>query len=98
MREQRFSLIHFEKLAAKLKPNNFPSRYMKWVTFAVAFLLTVTLVIAGVLVYSEVLGKAATANNEYFFAFFLGPFFFVLFFAWMGEKLALRLWKKKSGV
>jgi Ni,Fe-hydrogenase I cytochrome b subunit len=71
---------------------------MKWVTFAVAFLLTVALVIAGVAVYPEVLGKAASANNDYVFAFFLGPFFFVLFFAWMGEKVVLRLWKKKSSV
>jgi hypothetical protein len=38
---------------------------MKWVTFAVAFLLTATLVIAGVAIYPEVLGKAATANNDF---------------------------------
>ena len=69
---------------------------MKWVTFAVAFLLTVALVIAGVVLYPEVLGKAATANNDFVFALFLGPFFVVLFFAWIGEKVVLRLWKKKS--
>ena len=71
---------------------------MKWVTFAVAFLLTVALVIAGVALYPEVLGKAATASNDFVFALFLGPFFVVLFFAWMGEKVVLRLWKKKEYV
>jgi len=69
---------------------------MKWVTFAVAFLLTAALVIAGVAVYPEVLGKAATANNDFVFELFLGPFFVVLFFAWMGEKVASILWKKKE--
>jgi hypothetical protein len=69
---------------------------MKWVTFAVKFFLTVALVIEGVTLYPDVLGKAATANNDFVFAFFLGPFFVVLFFAWMGEKAVLRLWKKKE--
>ena len=69
---------------------------MKWVTFAVAFLLTAALVIAGVALYPEVLGKAAIANNDFVFALFLGPFFVVLFFAWVGEKVVLRLWKKKD--
>lgn len=79
----------------KLKPNNFQSKAMKWVTFASAFLLTVALVIAGVALYPEVLGKAATANNDFVFAFFLGPFFVILFFAWMGEKLVLKALKKE---
>jgi hypothetical protein len=69
---------------------------MKWVTFAVAFLLTAALVIAGVAVYPEVLGKAATTNNDFVFEFFLGPFLVVLFIAWIGEKVARRLWKKKE--
>jgi hypothetical protein len=30
------------------------------------------------------------------FEFFLGPFFVVLFNAWMGEKVVHRLWKKKE--
>jgi hypothetical protein len=81
---------------AKFKPNNFPSRCRKWVTFAVAFLLTATLVIAGVAVYPEVLGKGATANNDFVFEFFLGHFFVVLFIAWMGEKVVRKLWKKKE--
>ena len=71
---------------------------MKWVTFAVAFLLTAALVIAGVAVYPEVLGKAATTNNDFVFEFFLGPFFVVLFIAWMGEKVVRILWKKKGNV
>jgi hypothetical protein len=69
---------------------------MKWVTFAIAFFLTVALVIAGVALYPEVLGQAASANNDFVFALFLGPFFVVLFFAWLGEKVVLRLWKKKE--
>jgi hypothetical protein len=69
---------------------------MKWVTFAVAFLLTAALVIAGIALYPEVLGKAATTNNDYVFAFFLGPFFVVLLFAWVGEKVVLKVWNKKD--
>jgi hypothetical protein len=69
---------------------------MKWVTFAVAFILTVALVIAGIMVYPEILGKAATANNDFVFELFLGPFVVLLFFAWVGEKLVLRIWKKKE--
>jgi len=69
---------------------------MKWVTFAIAFLLTTALVVTGVTLYPDVLGKAATANNDFVFAFFLGPFFVVLFFAWIGEKAVLRFWKKSD--
>jgi hypothetical protein len=68
---------------------------MKWVTFAVAFLLTATLVIGGVTLYPEILGKAATTKNDFVFELFLGPFFVVLFFTWMGEKAVLKLSKKK---
>jgi hypothetical protein len=71
---------------------------MKWVTFAVAFLLTTALVIGGVILYPEILGKAATSNNDFVFELFFGPFFFVLFFVWIGEKTVLRLLKKKSKV
>jgi hypothetical protein len=60
------------------------------------FFLTAALVIAGVAVYPEVLGKGATAKNDFVFELFLGPFFVVLFFAWMGEKVVRWLWKKKS--
>jgi hypothetical protein len=68
---------------------------MKGITFAVAFILTVVLVLAGIMVYPNVLGKAATANNDFVFELFLGPFVVLLFFAWVGEKVVLRVWKKK---
>ncbi len=67
---------------------------MKWVTFAIAFILTAVLVIVGILIYPEILGQAATVNNDYVFALFLGPFLVVLFFSWLGEKLVLRLINK----
>jgi hypothetical protein len=68
---------------------------MKWVTFAVAFIVTICIVIAGVALYPEILGPAATASSDFVFAFFLGPFFVVLFFSWLGEKLFLKALKKK---
>jgi hypothetical protein len=67
---------------------------MKWVTFAIAFTLTVCLIIGGV-VLSPILRQAATASNDYVFTFFLGPFVVVLFFAWLGEKIVLNLSKRK---
>jgi hypothetical protein len=69
---------------------------MKWVTFIVAFLLTTALVITGIMVYPEILGKAATTNNDIVFELFLGPFIVLLFFAWVGEKMVLRVWIKKE--
>ena len=69
---------------------------MKGVTFAVAFILTAVLVIVGIMLYPEVLGKAATANNDFVFELFLGPFVVLLFFSWVGEKVVLRVWKKKE--
>lgn len=68
---------------------------MKGVTFAVAFVLTVCVVISGILLFPEVLGRAATENNDIVFGFFLGPFCVLLFFGWIGEKLVLKLTKKK---
>jgi hypothetical protein len=68
---------------------------MKGVTFAVAFILTTVLVIAGIMLYPDVLGKAATANNDFVFELFLGPFVVVLFFAWVGEKIVLKVIKKE---
>ena len=68
---------------------------MKGVTFAVAFVLTAVLVIAGIMLYPDVLGKAATANNDFVFELFLGPFVVVLFFAWVGEKIVLKVIKKE---
>jgi hypothetical protein len=68
---------------------------MKGITFAVAFILTVCLIVAGIMVYPEVLGTAATNNNDFVFALFLGPFCVVLFFSWLGEKLVLKAFKKQ---
>jgi hypothetical protein len=68
---------------------------MKGITFAVAFILTVVLVVGGIMVYPEVLGKAATANNDFVFELFLGPFLVLLFFAWVGEKVVLKTLKKE---
>jgi membrane protein DedA with SNARE-associated domain len=69
---------------------------MKWVTFTVAFILTAALIITGIMVYPEVLGKVATTNNDFVFELFLGPFLVLLFFAWVGERVVLRVWKKKE--
>ena len=71
---------------------------MKAVTFAVAFILTTCLVIGGVAVYPNILGQAATSNNEFVFGLFLGPFFVLLFFAWIGEKIILRIRKRKEKI
>jgi len=69
---------------------------MKSITFAFAFILTACLVFAGILIYPNILGKAATTNNDFVFGLFLGPFCVLLFFAWIGEKIVLRTWKKKE--
>jgi len=66
---------------------------MKPAAFALAFILTVCFVIAGVATY-PVLAQAATQNNEIIFGFFLGPFCGILFFCWIGEKLVLKILKK----
>jgi hypothetical protein len=68
---------------------------MKWITFGIAFILTVCLVIAGVVLYPNILGQAATANNDFVFALFIGPFCVMLFFSWLGEKVTLKLLKKE---
>jgi hypothetical protein len=68
---------------------------MKWVTFAFAFILTAFLIIAGIIIYPEILGKAAIFSNDYVFALFLGPFFVVLFFSWIVEKLVLKIFRKE---
>jgi hypothetical protein len=69
---------------------------MKGITFAIAFILTVCVVIGGVALYPNILGQAAGYNNEFVFGFFLGPFIVLLFFAWVGEKIVIRLIKKKE--
>ncbi|HUK84353.1 MAG TPA: hypothetical protein VLU95_00680 [Candidatus Acidoferrum sp.] len=68
---------------------------MKAITFAIAFILTTVLVIGGVALYPNILGQAAASNNEFVFGLFLGPFFVLLFFAWIGEKLVLKVLKKE---
>jgi hypothetical protein len=69
---------------------------MKWITFAFAFVLTTCIVILGIALYPEVLGRAATTNNDFVFSFFLGPFFAILFFSWVGEKVVLKIWKRRA--
>jgi hypothetical protein len=69
---------------------------MKGITFAVAFILTAILVIAGVMLYPNILGQAATNNNDFVFELFLGPFVVLLFFAWVSEKVVLKFWKRKA--
>ncbi len=69
---------------------------MKGVTFAVAFILTACFVIVGIAVYPGILGQAATSNNDFVFALFLGPFFVLLFFSWVGEKFVLKILKKRE--
>ncbi len=69
---------------------------MKGITFAVAFILTVCAVIAGVILYPNILGQAVTQNNEFVFALFLGPFCVFLALGWLGEKIVLRLWKPRK--
>ena len=71
---------------------------MKGLTFAIAFILTVCIVIAGVAIYPNILGQAATSNNDFVFALFLGPFSVLLFFAWIGEKAVLKIRKKKEEI
>jgi hypothetical protein len=68
---------------------------MKGLTFAVAFMLTVCVVIAGIVLYPNILGQAATQNNDFVFAFFIGPFCILLFLSWLGEKLVLKLLRKE---
>jgi hypothetical protein len=69
---------------------------MKGITFAIAFIMTAIFVIAGIVVYPNILGQAATSNNDFVFELFLGPFVVLLFFAWVGEKVLLKVWKRKE--
>ncbi len=71
---------------------------MKGITFAITFILTACLVIGGVTLYPNILGQLAANNNDFVFGFFLGPFFVLLFFAWMGEKVVFKLRKRKEQI
>jgi len=68
---------------------------MKPLTFGIVFVLTICLVIAGVILFPDVLGQAATQNNEIVFVLFLGPFCVLLVLGWLGEKLVLKILKKE---
>ena len=68
---------------------------MKSITFAAAFVLTVCFVIAGIVMFPDVLGQAATQNNEIVFGFFLGPFVVLLCLGWLGEKIVLKALNKE---
>ena len=68
---------------------------MKGITFAIAFILTILIVIVGTVVYPSILGQAAVYNNEYVFGFFLGSFCILLFFGWISEKIVIKIRKKK---
>ena len=96
VQEHSFLLYISKKHSAKHKPNLFQSRHMKGITFIVAFILTVCLIIPGIKFYPAILGQAATSNNDFVFALFLGPFFVFLFFGWVGEKVVLRILKKEK--
>ena len=65
---------------------------MKGITFGIAFVATVVLVLVGVAMF-PILAQAATRNNEIVFGFFLGPFCVMLFICWLGEKLVLKFSK-----
>jgi hypothetical protein len=69
---------------------------MKWVTFAAAFVLTVCVIIAGLVVYPDIVGQAVTQNNDFVFALFLGPFCVFLFFGWLGERIVLKFLKRNK--
>jgi apolipoprotein N-acyltransferase len=69
---------------------------MKGITFAIAFILTAFIVVGGVALYPNILGQAAAYHNDFVFGFFLGPFFVLLFFAWIGEKIVLKIRKRKE--
>ncbi len=86
-------------MVGNVKINTTINRYktaMKWVTFAVAFVLTVCAVLTGVVLYPNVLGQAATQNNEFVFALFLGPFCVFLGLGWLGEKVILKLCERNK--
>ena len=70
---------------------------MKSITFTIEFVLTVCLIIAGVVFYPNILGQAATANNQFVFTLFIVPFCGVLLLAWTCEKIFIRLFKRKEG-
>jgi hypothetical protein len=69
---------------------------MKGLTFGVAFVLTIIIVIGGALLYPAVMGQAATFNNSYVFSFFLATFLSLLILGWIGEKIVYKTSKPKK--
>jgi hypothetical protein len=69
---------------------------MKGLTFGVAFVLTIIIVIGGALLYPAVMGQAATFNNSYVFSFFLATFLLLLILGWIGEKIVYKTSKTKK--
>jgi hypothetical protein len=69
---------------------------MKGLTFSVAFVLTVCIVIGGTLVYPNIVGQAVTFNNEYVFSFFLATFLSLLILGWIGEKIVHKISKPRK--
>jgi len=67
---------------------------MNLLTVVIVFVLTACLVFAGVILFPDILGPAATQNNEIVFSLFLGPFCVLLALCWLGEKLALKIFRK----
>jgi predicted neutral ceramidase superfamily lipid hydrolase len=68
---------------------------MKGLTFGVAFVLTVCIVIGGTLVYPNIVGQAVTFNNNYVFGFFLATLLTLLVLGWIGEKIIYKISKPK---
>jgi hypothetical protein len=68
---------------------------MKGLTFGVAFVLTICIVIAGTWVYPTIVGQAVTFNNNYIFSFFLATFLMLLALGWIGEKIAHNISKSR---
>jgi hypothetical protein len=66
---QGFLLYISKHFRAMLKSDNFTSLRMKYVTFAVAFLLTAALVISGIMVYQRFWGKQQPPTTILFLSF-----------------------------
>jgi hypothetical protein len=69
---------------------------MKGLTVAVAFILTVCIVIVGTVVYPNIIGSAVTYDNEYVFGFFLATFLTLMVLGWISEKIARKIRKPRK--
>jgi protein-S-isoprenylcysteine O-methyltransferase Ste14 len=68
---------------------------MKGLRVAVAFILTVCILVVGTVGYPNVIGSAVTYSNEYVFGFFLA-IFLTLVLGWMGEKITRKIGKTRK--